>query len=684
MFGIQTAAHPKAASRRRPPRTRPNLEALEDRQLLASFNPLPSAADGSPGSLRNAIIQANGNGQDNTINLGAGTYQLTVANTAGQDNVAAQGDLDLTGAGHSITIQGAGAGATIIDGGALDRVFQISSNVTAVFRNLTIRNGHAIELGVVPQPGPTAAAGGGILNLAGATTTLDHVVVDGCTAQGNDGTNGILGSVNQGAGGSGYAALGGGIYNSGTMTLIQSFVRKSLARGGKGGSGVYSAGDATGGDGGSAYGGGIFDNGSLTLVQSAMVNDVAQGGAGGDGGPAVHNAGYDAGAGGWARGGGLYISEFSSQVQVVNSTFALDNVMGGSGGTGGLGGNTGYPLLNPGSPGGTGGNAGLAQGGAIASLARFSLDNSTVALNESFYGFPGQGGPGGAGNPNGMPGNDGHMVGDEGGGIWAPGADPGDALIASFSSLIAGNTSEDSDGPDVKGNFAGTSHTLLGNADGAGGISDGSGGNIVGKDSMVGPLQDNGGPTPTFTLLAGSPAIDAGSNRLNLSADQRGYTSRAVGGAPDIGAFETGASAPVPVGGSLSAPRIVTAQVLFETVNVGRPHKGRVKTRRQFVGFELTLNEALDAARAQDGRNYTVLANTQRGRKTVTKPIGFRVSYKPGSFVVDLLLTGQQKFPKGGRLVVNASTPGGLADPSGDLLVGTRTFNILPRASGLS
>jgi hypothetical protein len=559
MFRIQTVHHP-ISTPRQSPRTRPRLEALEDRRLLATFSPVPSAADGSSGSLRNAIIQANADGQDNTINLRAGTYQLTVANSAGQENAAAQGDLDLTGAGHEIRIQGAGTGTTIIDGGALDRVFQVFGNVTAVFQDLTIRNGHATDFGVEGMPGTTAAAGGGILNLGNATITLDHVVVDGCTAQGNNGTEGIPGSVNQGAGGSGYGALGGGIYNSGTMTLVESLVRKSLARGGKGGSGVYSAGDATGGDGGSAYGGGIFNNGSLTLVQSAVVDNLAQGGFGGDGGPSVHDTGFDAGAGSRAEGGGLFISENSSQVQIVNSTFALDKVFGGSGGTGGLGGNTGYPLRTPGSPGGVGGNAGLAQGGAIAAEARFSLENSTIVLNESHDGIPGQGGPGGVGNPNGMPGNDGFTVGDEGGGIWAPGANPGDALIVSVSTLIAGNTSEDSDGPDVKGNFATSSHTLLGDADGASGILGGNGGNIVGEDPILGPLQDNGGPTPTFALLPGSPAINAGSNPLNLSADQRGYTPRAAGGAADIGAFETGATAPPPGnGGGNGPPKIVHA-----------------------------------------------------------------------------------------------------------------------------
>ena len=51
---------------------------LEDRRLLATFTPLPSAADGGPNSLRAAIIAANANRQDNTIILQAGTYQLTI------------------------------------------------------------------------------------------------------------------------------------------------------------------------------------------------------------------------------------------------------------------------------------------------------------------------------------------------------------------------------------------------------------------------------------------------------------------------------------------------------------------------------------------------------------------------------------------------------------------------------
>ena len=61
---------------------------------------------------------------------------------------------------------------------------------------------------------------------------------------------------------------------------------------------------------------------------------------------------------------------------------------------------------------------------------------------------------------------------------------------------------------------------------------------------MLGPLQDNGGPTFTHALLAGSPAIDArnpaapgsGGNACEAT-DQRGV-ARPQGAACDIGAFE--------------------------------------------------------------------------------------------------------------------------------------------------
>lgn len=76
-------------------------------------------------------------------------------------------------------------------------------------------------------------------------------------------------------------------------------------------------------------------------------------------------------------------------------------------------------------------------------------------------------------------------------------------------------------------------------------------GNITGFGAGIGPLANNGGPTLTHALLAGSPAIDAGhsggcaseTTGVDLTVDQRGF-ARPVDGEGDgiaicdMGAFE--------------------------------------------------------------------------------------------------------------------------------------------------
>ena len=61
-------------------------------------------------------------------------------------------------------------------------------------------------------------------------------------------------------------------------------------------------------------------------------------------------------------------------------------------------------------------------------------------------------------------------------------------------------------------------------------------GTIV-SDPMLGPLADNGGPTHTMALLAGSPAINAGDNTNCTTTDPRGV-ARPQGSACDLGAYE--------------------------------------------------------------------------------------------------------------------------------------------------
>ncbi len=62
-------------------------------------------------------------------------------------------------------------------------------------------------------------------------------------------------------------------------------------------------------------------------------------------------------------------------------------------------------------------------------------------------------------------------------------------------------------------------------------------------DPLLEPLADNGGPTRTHALAAGSPAIDAGNNYFDDPNDQRGdgYV-RVADGRADIGAFEVQAT----------------------------------------------------------------------------------------------------------------------------------------------
>jgi hypothetical protein len=75
-------------------------------------------------------------------------------------------------------------------------------------------------------------------------------------------------------------------------------------------------------------------------------------------------------------------------------------------------------------------------------------------------------------------------------------------------------------------------------------IQDGSCSPALSGNPNLGPLQDNGGPTLTYALLTGSPAIDAGDDSVldapfNLENDQRSFGFPRLGGSHvDIGAFE--------------------------------------------------------------------------------------------------------------------------------------------------
>ncbi len=427
---------------------------------------------------------------------------------------------------------------TIIDGGGVDRVFQVMSGVNVVIGSLTIQDGFAQDDGSAgTPPGTVTAAGGGILNAG--TLELDDDVVQGCMASGGYGLNGTAGGGFNSEGMPGQDAQGGGIANVGTLTLNRCTIRGNSAQGGAAGSGYYTdyafSEGGGGGEGGYAEGGGIYDSGSLTVSQSAIVGNTAGGGPGGDGGLNLAGPGGGGGPGGPADGGGLSIFLPAPQTLIVDSTIADNNAVGGTGGAGGQGGNPGKPSTDAGSIGGPAGSGGSAEGGGISARSAFALDNSTVGGNKALGNSAGDVGIGGSGTPPGSQGQAGFQGHGAGGGIYAPAPAGSPAVVVSVSSLIASNTAN-TDFPDVVTSFDATD-TLIQVGDGAVGITNGGDGNFVGIDAKLGPLEDNGGPTPTMALLPGSPAIDAGSNPLNLTTDQRGFGPRAVGAAPDIGAY---------------------------------------------------------------------------------------------------------------------------------------------------
>jgi hypothetical protein len=84
-------------------------------------------------------------------------------------------------------------------------------------------------------------------------------------------------------------------------------------------------------------------------------------------------------------------------------------------------------------------------------------------------------------------------------------------------------------------------------------------GDQINTNPMLGPLQDNGGPTLTHALLPGSPAIDTGDPNFTPPPDydQRGPGfDRVVNGRIDIGSFEVQATSPTPTPTATSTPGV--------------------------------------------------------------------------------------------------------------------------------
>jgi predicted outer membrane repeat protein len=120
------------------------------------------------------------------------------------------------------------------------------------------------------------------------------------------------------------------------------------------------------------------------------------------------------------------------------------------------------------------------------------------------------------------------------------GIDTVSGSLTATNSILAGNTAVS--GPDCSGSLISNDYNLIQNTSGCT-ITGATTHNITGVDPLLGPLQNNGGPTMTRALLAGSPAIDAGDPATPLTTDQRGLPRPKDGNGDgvavsDIGAFE--------------------------------------------------------------------------------------------------------------------------------------------------
>jgi hypothetical protein len=124
------------------------------------------------------------------------------------------------------------------------------------------------------------------------------------------------------------------------------------------------------------------------------------------------------------------------------------------------------------------------------------------------------------------------------------------------NTLLAGNSAPSS--PDISGAQLSQGYNLIGDSAGSSGYTDTD---LVGTadmpiDPVLGPLQNNGGPTQTMALMPGSPALNAGDPTQLGSPDQRRVVRT---GGVNIGAYQASASSFL-----LSAPDTVDPGVPFD------------------------------------------------------------------------------------------------------------------------
>jgi hypothetical protein len=453
-----------------------------------------NTADNGAGSLRAAITAGNKITFDPNVFAAAGAPHGIVLYSALPD---LNSSMTITGPGSNVvTVQRA------IDGVPAFRIFNVSNGQPNGPR-VTI-SGVTISKGLLQG----TDSGPGIRNLFGVLT-LNGCVVSGCQSN----------------------STGGAIFNAGTLILNDSALsgNQSASRGGGIGNGISCTltlnNSSVSGNQATIEGGGIFDDrdGTVTLNSSTVNSNTAQRGGGiSTRGPliiskstiAFNTASIDFGGGIYnssggtatidkstisgnsaSKGGGL-MNQSSSAGQTANMTLTNCTVSGNSAGTQG---------------------GGVYDTGVSGSTANLTLRNCTFSGNTAATGG-------------------GVYVDTVGGGVCT--------LDNSIFKRGTSGSNVESSTAQFAGSYSLTSDSAGGDG-GTGPFGAFSGvGDIRNTDPLLGPLQDNGGPTLTHALLPGSPAIDKGNS--SLTTDQRGAprpvddpnSDKGGGNNSDIGAFE--------------------------------------------------------------------------------------------------------------------------------------------------
>ena len=464
-------------------------------------------------TLRAAVQEANALAGDDTINFAPSLANQTITLSS-----LLASDIDI----HSnITIDATGVtGISVASNNVLNltsRIFEIS-NSTVTMNNFNITGGRLL-LAVL-------GGGGGIFS-NNSTVTLNNMKVQ---------DNGVLVT---GDGGGIYVL--GGTFNVNNSLVDSNFVTVSTT----GGGGIFATGGATVNVNNSTItnntalldGGGILNTGgsTLNLIESTVSGNFSLGLGGGVANRAV----------------ALVITRANIRRSLISGNTPLLGIVGTLGG--GALSNVGTDVISDAVMtvinSTITGNSSTAVGGGISNtLGDTVLVNNTISQNNSTVG---------------------------GGGVVNVAGVLGLGRVFLRNNIVARNSDvlgTNLIGTDVLGIFNSQGNNLIGSNFGAEVSFDASafvgitpqpnvnadvvGNVVIGNqiiDPLLGPLQDNGGPTRTRAITALSPAFNKGNNcvffntcvnplnntPLDLTSDQRaaGY-SRMSGVSVDVGAYE--------------------------------------------------------------------------------------------------------------------------------------------------